>query len=241
MVINHDVAKLLEEDESSITAQRQLIEIKKQRVDEFQREHDIIQEAACQFSLFLKRNSIAAYNDATIEYLDQQIREERGKMTRGGKPDRLDRLEASRQNHEKMVKLLEESMKHDDGSEPMDEKGVQVTLGSLYKLPHYGENLMEIKRVVEHTHEASCREKSYSTKADSHWASKSVSKKVQGAASVMKSSVSGIQGALSGRKSQAGATTGKNRRADSQEATTTSGTSRAIKLQKSYSDKSTLL
>ncbi|KAF4633601.1 hypothetical protein G7Y89_g4516 [Cudoniella acicularis] len=180
IVINQDVAKLLEEGETSIAAQKQLIEIKEQKVKEFLGEHDKIQEAACQFSLFLKRNSIAAYNDATIDYLDQQIREETGKVTfGGGKRDRLDRLEASRREHEEMVKTLEESMKLGDGGEPMNENGVQDTLGNLYKLPHYGKILKDIKRVVDHTQEASCREKSYSTRAGSHWVSKSVSKKVE--------------------------------------------------------------
>lgn len=170
------VAELLVESENSIAAQGKLIELKKLSIGEFTAEHNEIQTAACQFSLFLQKYSITPFNDATIDYLDQQIEQEKGKVACGGKRDRLRGLELSRKEHEAMIHTLEDSMKHGEGSELLDENGVQNRLNKLFKLHHYGDNLKEIKDTIDKAKHATYREKPYSIRAGPHWTKKDGSK-----------------------------------------------------------------
>jgi hypothetical protein len=73
-VKDSSIEKALEENASLIKLKETAIQAKKKRMEEFRNEHDQIQRAAVQFSLFLKSNSITPYNDATLEYLDSLIK-----------------------------------------------------------------------------------------------------------------------------------------------------------------------
>lgn len=63
-------------------------------IKEFEQEHKAVQLATAKFILYLKKDSITPYNDATIEYLDHLIKKELEKVQTGGPHKRLKELEA---------------------------------------------------------------------------------------------------------------------------------------------------
>lgn len=63
---------------------------------EYGQEHRQIQQAAAQFGMFLKQNSLSPINDATIAYIDSLIAAEKDKIENGGNKIKLKALEADR-------------------------------------------------------------------------------------------------------------------------------------------------
>lgn len=66
----------------------------------------MLQNAAAQFSIFLKRNAIMPYNDATLEYLDRHLEDEGSKVVAGGSRDKLERLTQYRMQYEQQVHIF---------------------------------------------------------------------------------------------------------------------------------------
>ncbi len=76
------------------------------RIREYEYEHRQVQEAAAQFGVYLKKKSITAYNDATLEYLDMLISQEREKIEVGGDRAQMEALVEDRSRHEELVAAL---------------------------------------------------------------------------------------------------------------------------------------
>jgi len=127
------------------------------RVEEYKLEHAQIQEAAARFGVFLKKNSITAYNDATLEYLDYLIREEKSKVQAGGNKKKLKAFEEDHQKHKELVDVLTKSMGHAN-SQSLNEAGVDDLVKNLYKLKHFGDELRDVKQTITEVYKATYRE-----------------------------------------------------------------------------------
>lgn len=79
--------------------------------------------AAAQFSSFLKRYSIMPYNDATLDYLERSIGDEREKVEVGGSRDKLEQLVQYRKQYEQEAKILNDQMAKGENSKLLEQPG----------------------------------------------------------------------------------------------------------------------
>jgi len=138
------------------------IDEKKAFIAAIKAEHDEIDRAAIRFCIFLKKNSITPYNDATLDYLDFMIKEERGKVAVGGDAAKLEDLERYRDQYQEKVKILTTRMQKGDDSVLLSEEEVYAEVKKLYSLKYYGQQLSQIKSIVNSAHSDTFREESHS-------------------------------------------------------------------------------
>ncbi|KAM7197133.1 hypothetical protein V8F33_005792 [Rhypophila sp. PSN 637] len=137
-----------------------------QLIREYEYEHSQVQGAAAEFGLYLKKNSITAYNDVTLDYLDMLINQEKEKIEVGGGRERLDGLLQDRIQHEELVAALTAGMSHSPGSsagsyQVLDEAGVDAVVRKLYGLKHFGASLKTVQMTISQAHAATYRERPY--------------------------------------------------------------------------------
>lgn len=144
------VEKRLKNHESEIKIKEAAIKVLAQKLTEARGELKELEDAAAQFGLFLKMNSITAYNDEMIAYLDEQIKEAKQTLneTRTSK-DRLDGLQRTRKEYEQHIRILEKEMRAGQTRKPLDERDIELLVKKLYKLKHWGQNLKDIKTAAE--------------------------------------------------------------------------------------------
>ncbi|EAQ87497.1 hypothetical protein CHGG_04116 [Chaetomium globosum CBS 148.51] len=169
---NKDVSKELIKHASDIELQQEAIRLRETAIAEFKVEHAQVQEAAIQFGFFLKRHAIEPYNDATIEYVDHLIQQEKLKVKSGGKKQTLSILEKYKAEHLQKVEALTRAMARGDIDIVLDDQGARQLVDSLYGLPHFGKDLQKIVQVNEMAADAVFREKSCNVSAGQHWGRK---------------------------------------------------------------------
>jgi hypothetical protein len=153
-----EVESKLKDAKSDMEKKEIAIAEKELVIKEIKAEYDEIAHAAIQFCIFLKKNSITPYNDATLEYLEIMIKEERGKVAVGGARTKLEALEKYRAQYQEKVNILTKKMESGDDSVLLSDKEVHEKVQHLYKLKHYGENLRAIKTIVSRAHRNTFRE-----------------------------------------------------------------------------------
>ncbi|RPB20399.1 hypothetical protein L211DRAFT_813285 [Terfezia boudieri ATCC MYA-4762] len=142
-------------------------------------EYEKIEGDAIRFSLFLKKNSITPYNDATLDYLGFMIKEEKGKVAVGGDPTKLDNLEKYRVQYQQQVKILSERMESGKDCELLTAQEVHKRVQELYNLHYYGTQLRQIQSVVRKTHGDTFREESHNVRVKSRiWKGERIKKAV---------------------------------------------------------------
>lgn len=146
-----------------VTAKEAQIRALQTQMVELNHEHRFLQEAAAKFSIYMKKNSITHYNDATIEYMEVLIKDEKSKVRSGESRDRLDRLERDKIQYESYVAAMESGKQAEKGSlvKALDEEGVAALVVQLYNLKHYGKMLKDISKVVNNAYKANFRERPY--------------------------------------------------------------------------------
>jgi hypothetical protein len=95
-VTDSEIEKQLHANASDVTLRQTAIKELIQVGKEYGQEHKQIQQAAAQFGMFLKQNSLSPINDATIAYIDSLIAAEKDKILVGGNKTKLMALEADR-------------------------------------------------------------------------------------------------------------------------------------------------
>ena len=125
------------------------IRLRQERVKQYRAERDIIQKAAGQFAVFLKRSSIKPWNDSKLEYLDHLIDEETGKVQAGGSDKRLKDLRADRQQHAEEIDVLERYAQEGQTSKLLDQEGIKKTIDELYSLKLTGADLKKVAKQLE--------------------------------------------------------------------------------------------
>lgn len=157
-VKDSEIERQLSLHADDVSLKQTAIEKHKKMTKEYRSEHEQLQKAAAQFGIFLKKNSITAYNDATLAYLDLLIEEEHAKVQQGGNRRKLHGLKEDRQKHVELVEVLTLSMANDTNGQPLNEADVEKLVRRLYNLKHFGSNLESIKRGIVEAHEATYRE-----------------------------------------------------------------------------------
>jgi hypothetical protein len=95
-VTDSEIEKQLNANASDVMLRQTAIKELKRLGMEYGLEHKQIQQAAAQFGMFLKQNSLSPVNDATIAYIDSLIAAEKDKIEVGGNRIKLKALEADR-------------------------------------------------------------------------------------------------------------------------------------------------
>lgn len=163
-VIDNGIQQQLASHADDITLRQAAVQQKEKVVEEYRKEREIIRDAAARFCVFLKRKSIAPYNDALIAYLDFLIKEEQAKVSAGGNNKRLLSLTEERHKYSEAIAVLTRDM---DGHAEVDnlaEGGVELLVRDLYNLKHFGENLKRMKEGITSAHQATYREKKYTVR-----------------------------------------------------------------------------
>ncbi|EPE05478.1 aaa atpase domain containing protein [Ophiostoma piceae UAMH 11346] len=161
MVTDTEAQRLFAQNESDIIVKQAALHRAETNIREYRAEHTKIQEAAARFGIFLKKHSITLYNDATLEYLDMLIDEEKQKSRVSRQKSKLEALRNSRAAHIELVKTLESSMATCDGAAQLDEAGVEALVQSLYDLEHFGKMLRDVKEGVVEAYQATYRERPF--------------------------------------------------------------------------------
>lgn len=144
---------------NDIELQQEAIQMRKTAIEEFEIEYKQVQDAAIHFGFFLKRHAIGPYNDATVEYVDHLIHQERMKIKIGGRADELNRLEKYKSDHLERVVILTKAMESGNTTLMLDDRGVTQLVTGLYGLPHFGADLKRIVENNERVVDAAFREK----------------------------------------------------------------------------------
>lgn len=163
------VNKNLLKNASDIELQQEAIQMRKTAIEEFEIEYKQVQNAAIHFGFFLKRHAIEPYNDATVEYVDHLIHQERMKIKSGGRADELKRLEKYKSEHLERVAILTKAMESGNTTQMLDDRGVTQLVTGLYGLPHFGADLKRIVENNERVVDAAFREKTCSVSAGGDW------------------------------------------------------------------------
>ncbi|KAJ5288991.1 hypothetical protein N7478_002021 [Penicillium angulare] len=151
---------------------------KKEYVHKLECELQELTSAAAQFSNFLKRNAVMTYNDATLDYIDRNIEEERDKIMAGGSRDKFERLTQYRKQYQQEIRALDEQMAKGKNSKLLEQPDVENLVLKLHALPHYGKMLKNLGNVFEVYSFCEQREKSHVIKSKPHFAKGKVLVKV---------------------------------------------------------------
>ncbi|KIW22854.1 uncharacterized protein PV07_11107 [Cladophialophora immunda] len=154
------VAQQLRDHADDITLRQTAITNLDQTIREYQDEHDIVRDAAARFGVFLKHHSITPINDATEAYLDFLIKAEKDKVDVGGNDAKLQTLTEDLQRHKEAMAVLTRSFAANTtaAADDLTEAAIERTIGVLYDLKHFGENLKCLREGISSAHEATNRE-----------------------------------------------------------------------------------
>lgn len=168
-VVDPKVRSELDDNGNIVKAKEAQIKALTRQIAELKNEHREIQEAAAKFSVYLKMNSITHYNDATVEYLEHLIKDEKTKVGAGISRVNLESLEKDLDQYKKFVAAMEEGQKSNSRARLLDEAGVAQLVQRLYNLPHYGAMLKNLAKVVGRAYEATFRERPYRIRGNTYW------------------------------------------------------------------------
>lgn len=154
MVKDSTIEELLAENATEITLKQTTIDGIKSGIREAQQEHAMIQDAAARFGLFLKKNSITPYSDATLDHVDHQIKQEYDKVAVANVS--RERLNGLIQRSRGTNPVNQKSIASGNDDEAMDENDVERLVQELYSLKHWGKNCkrsnkMQQKPKKQHT------------------------------------------------------------------------------------------
>ena len=121
----------MRENASEVELANMAISNRQKEIKQYEKERDVFQQAAGQFSLYLKRSSIKPYNDAKLAYLDYLIDEENGKVQAGGSSSRLKALEEDRKQHVEEVRMLTEFALAEENEKLLDQDGINRLIDKL--------------------------------------------------------------------------------------------------------------
>lgn len=164
-----DIKALVTSNASTAQKKEAGIAAKKSLIEELEAELNIIRSATAQFGIFLKRNAIMPYNDATLDYLDRCIEEEAGKVQAGGSAEKLENLKKYRKEYEQEILHLEEYMEKGAEELLLDQEGVDIMMKDLYSLKHYGAMLSDLSNFTHSLPAGANRERAHILRARDHW------------------------------------------------------------------------
>ncbi len=135
-----------------------------QRISDYKQEREIIRDAAAKFGVFLRKYSLAPYNDALIAYLDYLIKEEQTKVQAGGDKKRLLSLTEERHKHTEAIEVITRNMNSQANWDDLREGAIDRIVQQLYRLKHFGTTLKNMKQGIATAHQATYREIPYTVR-----------------------------------------------------------------------------
>ncbi|KAJ8130220.1 hypothetical protein O1611_g3412 [Lasiodiplodia mahajangana] len=164
-VTDVEVERQLRKNAHDVALRQTAIKKLNSLIEEYKAEHEMIQDTAARFALFLKQHSITPYNDAKLAYLEMRIREEEAKVRIGGNRTDLDTFMNDRAHYEKYVEVLTRmNDKYSSRYLALNEVDVARNVEELYDLKHFGKNLQSVKNTVSSAHQSTYRERPYRIK-----------------------------------------------------------------------------
>ena len=158
------VERALHSNEDEATAKKAQIAALKKLKKELLGEHETIQKSQARFRFYLDQHSMTLYNDATIEYYEHLIKDEKTKVAHGGSRTRLEQMEQDMKNYQHFVNAMKSGNRRIlDG--PLDANGVYKLIRELYTMQHYGSNLKDCAKKTSEAYAATYRERSYRIRA----------------------------------------------------------------------------
>jgi GTPase SAR1 family protein len=135
-----------------------------QRISEYKQEREIIRDAAAKFGVFLRKYSLAPYNDALIAYMDYRIKEEQMKVQQGGNDKRLLSLTEERHKHKEAIEVIMRHMNSGANWDNLSEAAIDRMVNQLFNLKHFGSTLKNLKQGISTAHQSTYREISYTVR-----------------------------------------------------------------------------
>lgn len=143
--IDPKVEARLASNASAYSIQKQALEKLQQLIDRRKGVKQKLRDSSILFGLYLKHNSITAYNDHMLAYLDSQIKEERrGIEDTGCDSDRLDSLIKTREEYAERIVAINDSMNFEGNMTIPTEDDIESIVKQLYGLEEWGQNLEDI-------------------------------------------------------------------------------------------------
>ncbi|KAK8116496.1 uncharacterized protein PG998_004777 [Apiospora kogelbergensis] len=207
--IDAKVQAKLDANASDVVLKREASKALMRKIKESEASLKEFQDAAIRFGLYLKKKSIAPYNDAMIEYLDLQINDEKRQISHcnacgediKNNEKRLESLKQSKEMYGHRIKVLDKEMsKSDDSDELLDEQGVDDLVQKLYSLEHYGKDLQSMREMVEWSKASGFREQKLRPRLARNMSNLSWLSPVSNAASAVKGKISSVAEGLFGRR-----------------------------------------
>jgi len=165
------VQNALSTTSQAIEAKQAHIKALENQIAEFRFEHTMMQEAAARFSFYLQQHCITGYmgNDATLEYLQYMINDEKSKVSFGGDMTQLIALEEDKRKYKEFVQAMKEGNRRDVKYQALDADGVYREIEKLYAMKHYGIMLRNVTHVVGKAYTATTfRKKPYRIRVGRH-------------------------------------------------------------------------
>jgi hypothetical protein len=181
----------LQANAHDVVLRRRAIEHAKRYVEEFRKEHHYIREAAARFCFFLKKYAMTPVNDATLDYVNMLIQDEKAKIEAGthlghdvrGNKKRLRALMEDVAIHNELLDALQKNAEAPTcpEDEVLDEAGVENLVAGLYNLKHFGKNLHAVKNTITAAHSSTYREHNFRVgqsdgRRGKHWMSNMLNK-----------------------------------------------------------------
>ncbi|KXJ85107.1 hypothetical protein Micbo1qcDRAFT_224806 [Microdochium bolleyi] len=169
-VTDPEIERQLQKNANDVTIRETAVEQAERTIEEYRIEHKIVQEAAAQFAVFLRKHAMATHNDATLAYLDMLIRNEEAKIAAGGNSRQRQRLKDLEDDKARHIELTDILMALENGALAMgansanldvldDERDVADLENKLYSLKHFGDVLRAVKNGISIAHETTNRER----------------------------------------------------------------------------------
>ena len=158
------VQQMLKTHRNDVTLRETALTQYEQRIAEYKREREMIRDAVAKFGVFLRKYSLAPYNDALIAYLDYLIKEEQVKVQAGGNDKRLRSLTEERHKHTEAIEVIMRTMNSKASWDNLRREAIDRLVEQLYNLKHFGTTLKNMKQGIATAHQATYREMPYTVR-----------------------------------------------------------------------------
>lgn len=152
-VESETIKQVLNENMSASEIKRKMIEERERHIQEQDEELKQIEKASVKFAAFLKHNAITPYNDAMLEYMDHFIKEEDKKVKVGGRREKLERMEKSRDSYKKQIEILDQQMSRGESVNILNPSEVDKVVKKLYALKHNGNAIRAALAASKRSHD----------------------------------------------------------------------------------------
>lgn len=163
--VDSAIEQKLKDHANDVTLRETALTQHERRIAQYKKEREIIRDAAAKFGVFLRKNSLAPYNDALIAYLDYLIKEEQIKVQVGGNDKRLRSLTEERHKHTEAIEIITRDMNSMKAQRnDLSEAAIESLVQKLYSLEHSGITLRNLKQGIATAHQATYREMPYTVR-----------------------------------------------------------------------------